>query len=177
MAKKPAAEPVNDIAGAEPLQTQEATGELVVRESSVPVDRMGDQFAMIAQTIGQTERRTLDNFPADKITSMKLRNAASTGKSVALLDIVGQEITIKYWQCATVEIDDVDTGEVNVCVRVVIFTHDGMIYHAVSGGIYQQLADLAMTFGLDSIPAELRFQVAQIKTRKGFRMLTLQIVD
>lgn len=130
----------------------------------------------IAEIIGAVAGPIVDNFPRDPMERWKLDNASTTGQSIALADIIGQTIRPKYWRIEAVSVTNYDNGEVDNVPRIVLFDYDGTVYHAVSFGIFQVVASFARVFKRDPLPKDFTLKVAQIKTRAGFRMLTLQAV-
>ena len=164
------------IAGARALivdspASYSVTGELMPRQQTA-----SDKIANIGAEIGWHIGDVADNYPEDLATRWRLDNLATTGASKPLDEVVGQEIEVQYWRVSAVDIADPKNGEVNRVPRTVLVTRDGQLLHASSIGVFQVVASLARTFGREELPKGFRLRVAELKTRMGWRMLTLQAV-
>ena len=146
-------------------------GELIVPGAAKP-----NGIQAIAAEVGLHSGEVADNFPDDAATRWRLDNLSTTGASKPLDELIGQEIELQYWRCAAVEIMDPKNGEVTRVPRTVLVTRDGQLLHAASIGVFQVVSSLARTFGRDELPKGFKLRVAEIKTRMGYRMLTLQAV-
>lgn len=167
----PASESSAPVAGAVLVQ-QTLPGTEVVPYDPVQMEGLKG----IAEIIGAVAGPVVDNFPRDPMERWRLDNAATTGQSVALVDIINQTIEPKYWRIEAVSVTNYDNGEVDNVPRVVLFDQNGTVYHAVSFGVFQVVASFARVFKRDPLPKGFKLRVAQLKTRAGFRMLTLQAV-
>lgn len=128
----------------------------------------------IAQLIGQIVGPVADNFPDDKLVRWKLDNQATTGQSISLADLVNETIEVQFWRVEAVQITNYENGEVDTAPRAVLFLRDGRVVHASSIGVFQVVSSFARLFGRDELPPGFKLKVAGIKTRAGWRMLTLQ---
>ena len=133
-------------------------------------------IAAIAAELGMHAGEVADNFPDDAATRWRLDNLATTGASKPLDEMIGQELEVHYWRVQAVEIMDPKNGEVIRAPRTVLVTRDGQILHAASIGVFQVVSSLARTFGRGELPKGFKLKVAEIKTRLGHRMMTLQAV-
>lgn len=146
-------------------------GELIVGGAPKPTG-----IAAIAAELGMHAGEVADNFPDDPALRWRLDNLATTGASKPLEEMIGQELDVHYWRVQAVEIMDPKNGEVTRVPRTVLVTRDGQILHAASIGVFQVVSSLARTFGRSELPKGFRLKVAEIKTRLGHRMMTLQAV-
>lgn len=167
---------VAPIVGARALHAVSPESYSVAGELIVPGLPKPTGVQAIAAELGIHAGEVADNFPDDAAARWRLDNLSTTGASQPLDEMVGQEIEVQYWRCAAVEIMDPKNGEVSRVPRTVLVTRDGKLLHAASIGVFQVVSSLARTFGREELPAGFRLRVAEIKTRMGYRMLTLQAV-
>jgi len=146
-------------------------GELIVGGAPKPTG-----IAAIAAELGMHAGEVADNFPDDPALRWRLDNLSTTGASVPLDEIIGQEIEVEFWRVQAVEIMDPKNGEITRVPRTVLVSRKGVMYHAASIGVFQVVSSLARTFGKDPLPEGFRLRVTEIRTRRGYRMLTLQAV-
>lgn len=128
----------------------------------------------LSDQLGIIDGQIIDNLPADKLTRWKMENAATTGVSVALADMINETIEIRFWRVEVVELLNENNGELDRAPRVVLWLRDGRIVHAISFGIFQVVASLNRTFGREELPEGFAMKVVSIKTRKAHRMISLQ---
>lgn len=172
----------SEIEGAErEAQTPVIAGAVAKREPTqgelIQVDHeVASSLQGIADILGLLGGPVVDNFPANPVERWRLDNLATTGASQQLGDLVGVTIEPVYWRIEAVEITDPQNGEVSKAPRVVLFDRQGKVYHACSLGIFQVVSSFARVFGRKPLPEGFQLKVAQIKTRLGFKMLTLQSV-
>lgn len=157
--------------GSHPGSAAVHAGELIVGGAPKPTG-----IAAIAAELGMHAGEVADNFPDDPALRWRLDNLATTGASKPLEEMIGQEIDVHYWRVQAVEIMDPKNGEVSRVPRTVLVTRDGQILHAASIGVFQVVSSLARTFGRSELPKGFKLRVAEIKTRLGHRMMTLQAV-
>lgn len=161
------ARPIRSI----PSSSYAVTGELIAAPTVKPTG-----ISAIAAEVGLHAGEVADNFPADPALRWRLDNLATTGASRPIDELIGQEIEVRFWRVSAVDIMDPKNGEVSRVPRTVLVSREGELFHAASVGVFQVVASLARTFGRDELPAGFRMKVAEIKTRLGHRMLTLQAV-
>lgn len=125
-----------------------------------------------------TENRTVaysslkSETQEDKI---KLYNAQNSPDE-SLADKINMTIAMKDIYVETVNMISEDTGEEMVLPRIVIIDKDGKSYQCVSMGIFQCLAKIFNLFGQPTVwKKPLNVMVKQVKTRKGYTALTLEL--
>jgi len=167
-------QPPAGIAGARALSAV-SPASYSVHGELIPAKRTGaDMIAAIGQEVGFHVGDVADNYPEDPTTRWRLDNLSTTGASQPLDEFVGQEIEVQFWRVSAVDIADPKNGEVTRVPRTVLVTRDGKLLHAASIGVFQVVASLARTFGREPLPEGFKLRVAELKTRMGYRMLTLQ---
>lgn len=164
------------IVGARALAVQPQSVTTITGELLPPESRKPTGIQAIAAEVGLHAGEVADNFPSDPATRWRLDNLATTGASAPLDECKGKELEVQYWRVSAVDIMDPQNGEVTRVPRTVLVTRDGQLFHAASVGVFQVVSSLARTFGKEELPPGFRLKVAEIKTRLGHRMLTLQAV-
>ena len=109
----------------------------------------------------------------DKITAYN----AMTNAGESLADHINEEIVLRHVYVEAINCLNEQTGDVNVCPRIVLITPDGQSYQAVSQGVYGSLKTIFKIFGTpDTWLFGIRCKVKRVKTRKGFFTNTLEIL-
>lgn len=90
-------------------------------------------------------------------------------------ECINEVIMAKDVFCETVTCTNQQTGEVDVCPRVVIFDAEGKAYQAVSMGVYSALKKVIQVFGMPTWDDPIPLKVRQIT--KGERKLLTFDVD
>lgn len=106
---------------------------------------------------------------------IKLYNAQNNPDE-SLADKINMSIEMKDIYVEQVKMISEDTGEEMDLPRIVLIDKEGKSYQCVSMGIFQCLAKLFNLFGTpDTWKKPLTVMVKQVKTRKGFTALTLEL--
>lgn len=117
------------------------------------------------------------SMAADTITDKIRAYNAMTNASESLADHINEEIVLRHVFVEAINCLNEQTGEVNVCPRIVLISPDGTSYQAVSQGVYGSLKTIFKIFGTpDTWLFGIRCKVKRVKTRKGFFTNTLEIV-
>ena len=111
------------------------------------------------------------NSPAEKAMLFKAMN--NPEKRVG--DCINMTINAKDLFCEVVNCINQQTGEVQVCPRIVIIDDKGVGYQAVSLGVYSAIKKIIQVFGAPSWETPLPLVVKQIT--KGERKLLTFDVD
>ncbi|WP_434785694.1 hypothetical protein, partial [Bacillus velezensis] len=127
------------------------------------------------------EQGTQDMFSTitatDRKSSIKLYNAVSNAEH-SLSDHIGEVIEITDMIAHAVELEDEVTKQTIKAMRVVLLTADGQGYHSVSQGVASSLQRIIGIVGQGPWSDEpLKIVPKEVKTRRGFRTLTLALVD
>ncbi|MGY5114251.1 hypothetical protein ACWF8C_36385, partial [Streptomyces griseus] len=113
----------------------------------------------------------------DRKSSIKLYNAVSNAEH-SLSDHIGEVIEITDMVAHAVELEDEVTKETIQAMRVVLLTADGQGYHSVSQGVASSLQRIIGIVGQGPWTDEpLNVVPKEVKTRRGFKTLTLARVD
>ncbi|AUS18864.1 MULTISPECIES: hypothetical protein [Bacillus amyloliquefaciens group] len=113
----------------------------------------------------------------DRKSSIKLYNAVSNAEH-SLSDHIGEVIEITDMVAHAVELEDEVTKETIQAMRVVLLTADGQGYHSVSQGVASSLQRIIGIVGHGPWTDEpLKVVPKEVKTRRGFKTLTLALVD
>ncbi|MFD8693182.1 hypothetical protein [Streptomyces sp. NPDC059651] len=113
----------------------------------------------------------------DRKSSIKLYNAVSNAEH-SLSDHIGEVIEITDMVAHAVELEDEVTKETIQAMRVVLLTADGQGYHSVSQGVASSLQRIIGIVGQGPGTDEpLKVVPKEVKTRRGFKTLTLALVD
>ncbi|MFE5263162.1 hypothetical protein, partial [Streptomyces coelicoflavus] len=95
-----------------------------------------------------------------------------------LSDHIGEVIEITDMVAHAVELEDEVTKETIQAMRVVLLTADGQGYHSVSQGVASSLQRIIGIVGQGPWTDEpLKVVPKEVKTRRGFKTLTLALVD
>lgn len=105
----------------------------------------------------------------------KLFNAVNNpGKRIS--ECINEVINLTDVYVEEVELVKAETGEINVCPRIVLFDDKGESYVSVSTGIFSALKKLMQVFGTPgSWDKPIRIKVKQIN-KADKRLFTLEIV-
>lgn len=112
-----------------------------------------------------------------RTSKAKIYNAISNPKH-SLADFIGKQLEITDVVCHYVEMVDDNTGEVIQAPRVVFVDVNGETYQCISNGVLQSIKRIFPVVGMPSWKDEpLKLVVGQKKGRKGFKFLTLELVE
>lgn len=110
------------------------------------------------------------NTPAEKAMLFKAMN--NPEKRVG--DCINMTINAKDLFCEVVNCINQQTGEVQVCPRIVIIDDKGVGYQAVSLGVYSAIKKIIQVFGTPSWETPLPLIVKQI-TKGDRKLLTFDV--
>lgn len=106
----------------------------------------------------------------------RIRIVSALSGSESADDNKGAVINLKDFVIQAVDITD-DNGVTNKVPRVVLIDEDGTAFHATSVGIFSAIENLIAIVGEPSTwEKSIPTVVVEQKTRKGFKVLTLQYV-
>lgn len=111
--------------------------------------------------------------PTTNEDKAKLYNAMNN-PSHRIGDCINQTIKVKDLFCEVVTCNNKETGESNVCPRIVLIDEKGDSYQAVSIGVYSAVKRLIQIFGEPTWEQPIPIVVKQI-TRGANKMLTFEI--
>lgn len=110
----------------------------------------------------------------DRATSIKIYNAINSSEN-SLSDHLGEVLEITDMVAHPIELEDDVTKEKIQAMRVVLLTADGVGYHSVSGGVVSSLQKIIGIVGQAPWNEPLQVSPVEVKTRKGFKTLTLKL--
>lgn len=110
-------------------------------------------------------------------TSTKLGRAMTmvymqTGSALQLTDHLEKPISVQDFIVHSVQFADKDGVDVQTD-RIVLISPDGTAYAAVSGGVRRSLQQLMVMFGVPPYKPAVVIKAVGVKTRGGFRAVTL----
>jgi hypothetical protein len=120
-------------------------------------------------------------------TSMFCSLKATDDKSKAVLfkamnnpekrlgDCINMEINAKDLFCETVTCINKETGESNLCPRIVVIDDKGVGYQAVSIGVFSAMKKIIAVYGAPSWAKPIKLKVLQI-TKGDRKLLTFDVV-
>lgn len=112
----------------------------------------------------------------DRKSSVKVFNAINNAEH-ALSDNLGEIIEITDMVAHPITLQDEITKEDIQAMRIVLLTKDGVGYHSVSQGVVSSLQKVIGIVGPAPWTPALKIVPVEVKTRKGFKTLTLQLRD
>ena len=115
-----------------------------------------------------------DGTRASKVAIYNALN--SDGES--LIDHVGEVLEITDVAAHNVKLMDKETGEITDTLRTVLVSKDGTTYSCVSSGVIESLKKVFAIVGAPSWKDEpVKMVPTEIKTRNGYRVLTLSLAE
>lgn len=110
----------------------------------------------------------------DRVTQIKLYNAINSSEN-SLNDHLGEVLQITDMVAHPIELEDDVTKEMIQAMRVVLVDKDGVAYHSVSGGVVSSLQKIIGIVGQAPWTPALAISCVEVKTRKGFKTMTLKL--
>lgn len=129
-----------------------------------------------------TENRVVaySSLKSETFEDKQLLYNAQNNPDKSLADFINEVIMLKNVYVEQIqmeeEVNGIGTGKFMTLPRIVLIDDEGTSYQAVSMGIFQCLAKIFNLFGQPQSWGEgLPLKVKQVKTRKGYSALTLEI--
>lgn len=110
----------------------------------------------------------------DRETRIKVFNAVNASEN-ALSDHLGEPLAITDMVAHPIELTDEITGKPVQAMRVVLLDAEGNGYHSVSQGVVSSLQKIMGIVGQAPWTPALEVIPVEVKTRKGFKTLTLRL--
>lgn len=142
---------------------------LIVRDD-IPTDLNPAMFENTTTALFSSIQAT------DRKSSVKVFNAIN-GAEHALGDNIGEVIEITDMVAHPITLQDDVTKEDVQAMRIVLLTKDGVGYHAISQGVVSSLQKVIGIVGPAPWTPALKIVPIEVKTRKGYKTLTLQLRD
>ncbi|MEB9381012.1 hypothetical protein P4J09_23680 [Bacillus cereus] len=110
----------------------------------------------------------------DRKSAIKVYNAINSSEN-ALADHRGEVLQITDMVAHAITLEDEVTKENVDALRVVLVAKDGKAYHAISQGVVSSIQKIISIVGPAPWNEPLEIVPVEVKTRKGFKTLTLQL--
>lgn len=94
----------------------------------------------------------------------------------SLSEHINEIIVIKDIFIEKVDCTNTNTGEIEVCPRVVLIDVQGVSYGCVSFGILNSIQKISVLFGEPTWENGISVKIKQKSTKKGNKMLVLELV-
>jgi hypothetical protein len=137
---------------------------LTIRE-----DQMSDMDTIGGDLVSSL---TADNFDGDNLHKMALELVATGPDSVQGSDLIGKEITFKYWYVHRVTLVK-DDGEVITPARTVLIAPDMTSVQFTSKGVFDVLRLMVKRMGRVPLVPPITCMIREVKTRGKNRLLVL----
>lgn len=112
----------------------------------------------------------------DRKSAIKVFNAINNAEN-SLSDSLGEILEIQDMVAHTITLQDEITKEDIQAMRIVLVTKDGKAYHSVSQGVLSSLQKVISIVGPAPWVPGLKVTPVEVKTRKGFKTLTLRLSE
>ncbi|PED82304.1 hypothetical protein CON65_12530 [Bacillus pseudomycoides] len=110
----------------------------------------------------------------DRKSAIKVYNAINSSEN-PLADHRGEVLHITDMVAHAITLEDEITKENVDALRVVLVAKDGKAYHAISQGVVSSIQKIISIVGPAPWSEPLEIVPIEVKTRKGFKTLTLQL--
>lgn len=143
------------------MENVQETG-LAVAEKETALNLMGEQKASFTSLKNETN------------VEKQILYKAMSNPDKRLGDCINTVIMAKDLFMEQVEMTNQETGEIQVCPRIVIVDKDGVSYQSVSFGVFNALKRVIQVFGNPTWEQPIPLKVIQV-TRGEKKMLSLDI--
>ncbi len=92
-------------------------------------------------------------------------------------DVLSRDLLVTHYLVHTVDLENVETGEITTCPRTVLVLEDGGTVAFVSDGVLDSLQFLLGIVGLGPWNPPLTLQVKQARTRRGWKVTRLSLKE
>lgn len=111
------------------------------------IERPRKATEMLSSVFGDTNIGDCHNFVGTRQEVWRQVSRAVGSGCLSSVDAVGRTINLVHYYAHRVDIANESSGEVNSCIRVVLFDADGTRYQFVSEYVARDLARLISAFG------------------------------
>lgn len=91
-------------------------------------------------------------------------------------EFIGKQIKVKDLYVEEVEMPNQETGELQLCHRVVLIDDKGIAYQSVSSGIWSAVCRMVQVFGTPTYDEPLTIEIYEIVKAANRRILTFKVV-
>lgn len=141
--------------------------------TAVAVISMDDNSTFIADLTSR--QTTFCSYQAKTPQEKAILFKAMNNPEKRIGDCINMEIVAKDLYCEVVTCVNKETGESNVCPRIVIIDDKGVGYQAVSLGVFSAIKKVIQVFGQPSWTTPIKLKVVQI-TKGEKKLLTFDVV-
>lgn len=151
----------------------------VVQEKNLAVMPVSAEDAVSAAALDIFNNPTASMFSSIPMDSsredkVKLFNAINSSEN-SLTDYIGQKLEITDMVAHPIKLADMQTGEIRELLRIVLIDTDGMAFSCVSEGVANSLQKIISIFGQAPWEPALTMSPKEIKTKAGFKVLTIEL--
>ena len=128
-------------------------------------------------SLKNTENVFLSTIPNDgsRESQIKIYNAIN-GDGENLGDHLNKVIEVENFVAHPVQMVDDQTGEIIEALRIVLVTPTGETYASVANGVLSSIQKISGIIGSAPWTPALKLKAVEVKTRKGFKTMTLSLV-
>lgn len=150
--------------------------EIKNQEVQVEVVNAADVVTTLSPTIFEQQTQALFSSiqGTDRATKIKVYNAISNAEH-AISDMLKEEIIVQDLVAHPIKLVDETTGELLEAMRVVLLSPDGVGYHSVSSGVVDSIQRIIGIVGPAPWNEPLTIVPTEVKTRRGFKTITLTL--
>lgn len=152
---------------ANPEQMQQETGMTVAGADQ------SKAVAALETMMGGLLTGAIHNFQGTPLEQWKQTAVARGGNLLSADDILGQSFNLSQFYIHPVRIAGNTPGEIIDTVRIVLFDDNGRGVAVTSEGIARSMATLLSMVGPGPWPEPIAIKVIEVKTRKGFKTLSI----
>jgi len=142
-------------------------------DTAVAVMAMDDNNSFIVDLTSR--QTTFCSFVAKTNAEKAILFKAMNNPEKRIGDMINMEITAKDLFCEVVTCVNKETGESNVCPRIVIIDDKGVGYQAVSLGVFSAFKKIILVYGQPTWKDPIKLKVVQI-TKGDRKLLTFDVV-
>lgn len=153
-------------------------------ESTVPavvetteINKLDTAAPVMMESLTNAYNQFFCSIKDDGSRAAKIRTYNAINSAQEKLDDHKKEIlSIKDVAAHPIQLVDENTGEVVVAMRVILIAEDNTTYECVSAGVVSSLQKIFAIIGMPTWEEPVKMMPVEQKTRKGFKVLTLELV-
>lgn len=132
-----------------------------------------ERIALANNLEGLLPQQSLHSFGGDKANVWKMmakgQNGSSPGKELS----PDATIALQHYYMHRVTLVNAKTGEITTPIRTVLYDANGDMWHFVSDGIANAVAQMIQAFGTGEFNPPVNVKVKKITTRSGMSTMSL----
>ena len=164
--------------------TNEKVNVEVINEASEVQENLAVMPVSVEDAVSAATLEVFNNPAANFFSSIpmnssreekvKLFNAINSSEN-ALIDYRGQKLNITDMVAHPIKLPDMQTGEIKDLLRIVLIDTEANAYSCVSDGVANSLEKIIAIFGQAPWKPALTMTPKEIKTKAGFKVLTIEL--